>query len=127
MRLLDYASNARSENNTIAKIPPHLFIEFLGLTSIEEMAGVWNFFNFPWRNFRGQFRDNLFAEKTIPVCIFGEQLFEEILDATTTHFQDTDKALMIPMIWSIVQKHCTGETLRALTTAKEVWFEKQSI
>lgn len=56
-----------------------------------------------------------------------EQLFEKILDATTTHFQDTDKALMIPMIWSIVQKHCTGETLRALTTAKEVWFEKQSI
>ena len=56
-----------------------------------------------------------------------EQLFNEILDATTTHFQDTDKALMIPMIWSIVQRHCTGETLHVLTAAKQVWFEKQTI
>lgn len=56
-----------------------------------------------------------------------EQLFMEILDATTTHFQDTDKALMIPMIWSIVQRHCPEETRHLLTIAKEVWFEKQTI
>ena len=56
-----------------------------------------------------------------------DQIFQEILDATTTHFQDTDKALMIPMIWSIVQRHCTGKTLQYITTAKQTWFKKQTI
>ena len=56
-----------------------------------------------------------------------EELFQEVLDATTTHFQDTDKALMLPMIWSIVQQHCTGEILYVIATAKQLWFKKQTI
>jgi hypothetical protein len=64
------------------------------------------------------------------VCLDRDKVYEVVMDATTTHFEDTDKALAFPMIWSVVENYLNqrrSPTARFITTAKEVWFEKQNI
>ena len=56
-----------------------------------------------------------------------EDVYQAVLDATTTHFEENDKALTIPMVWSVVEKYlesCRNSNLIFIRTAKEVWFEK---
>ena len=59
-----------------------------------------------------------------------DEVYEAVVDSTTTHFTVTDKALAFPMIWSVVEKYLNERqnlSARFITTAKEVWFEKQNI
>jgi len=56
-----------------------------------------------------------------------EYIYEQILDASTIHFECSDKALFFPMAWSVVEIYLVTNTRREaelISIAKEVWFEK---
>ncbi len=59
-----------------------------------------------------------------------EYIYEQILDASTTHFECSDKVLFFPMAWTIVETYLVNNTRKEaelIKIAKEVWFEKQNV
>ena len=62
------------------------------------------------------------------------KIFEEVMDSTTTHFQQPDKALAYPMMWhymiaydedSIKYRENLVYPRKYLRVAKAVFFERQ--
>jgi hypothetical protein len=53
-------------------------------------------------------------------------IYNSMVDLTTTHFEEPEKPIIYPMIWSHVKKYANEEVKKKLTIAIETWFTKQS-
>ena len=53
-------------------------------------------------------------------------IYVSVIDLTTIHFEEPEKPLVYPMIWSMVKKYAKDDVKKKLDIAIETWFMKQS-
>lgn len=80
------------------------------------------------------FINEMINKKDLRDCKDQEKIFEEVMDSSTTHFEEPYKALAYPMIWSFIIKYVEErikhrEDLvyprKYLRIAKFVFFKRQ--
>lgn len=55
----------------------------------------------------------------------NDDIYVNILDLTTTHFEENDKALAYPMMWALIKKYAKEHNKIKLDIAIRTWFENQ--
>ena len=80
------------------------------------------------------FFNEMIDKKTLRDETDKNKIFDEVMDSTTTHFQQPDKALAYPMMWHMMISYAEDrikyrENLvypcKYLRVAKSVFFERQ--
>lgn len=80
------------------------------------------------------FINEMINKKDLRACKDQEKIFEEVMDSSTTHFDEPSKALAYPMIWSFIINYVEErikhrEDLvyprKYLRIAKFVFFKRQ--